>query len=75
MTVKTLRQARRDSGLTANAAAQAAGCDRATLYRIEAGENLPSRDLARSLFELYGGTVPLGAIYDPDFYRAVASAA
>ena len=73
--VKTLRQARRDSGLTAQAAAQAAGCDRATLYRIEGGENLPSRDLARSLFELYGGAVPLGAIYDPDFFRAVDAAA
>ncbi len=72
---KTLRQARRESGLTAQQAAQAAGCDRATIYRVEAGENLPSRDLARALFELYGGAVPLGAIYDPDFFRAVKAAA
>ncbi len=75
MRSKTLRQARSDSGMTANAAAAAAGCDRATLYRIEAGENLPSRDLARSLFELYEGAVPLAAIYDPDFHQAIEAAA
>lgn len=72
---KTLRQARRESGLTAQAAANAAGCDRATLYRLEKGENLPTRKTARALFELYGGDVPLGFIYDPDFYRALAAAA
>ena len=75
MKYKTLRQARADSGLTAEKAASAAGCDRTTLYRIEDGQNLPSRDLARALFELYGGAVPLGFIYDPDFYRALAAAA
>lgn len=74
MAYKTLRQARADSGLTAQAAAAAAGCDRATLYRIEAGENQPGRDLARSLFELYEGAVPLGAIYDPDFFQALEAA-
>ncbi len=75
MTYKTLRQARADSGMTAEAAALAAGCDRTTLYRIEDGANLPSRDLARALFELYEGAVPLGAIYDPNFFRAVDAAA
>jgi len=72
---KTLRQARRESGLTAQAAATAAGCDRATLYRLEKGEHLPTRRTARALFELYGGAVPLGFIYDPDFYRALDAAA
>lgn len=75
MASKTLREARADSGMTANAAAAAAGCDRATLYRIEAGKNLPTRDLARSLFELYEGAVPLAAIYDPDFHKALEAAA
>ncbi len=75
MKYKTLRQARADSGMTAEKAAAAAGCDRTTLYRIEDGQNLPSRDLARALFELYGGDVPLGAIYDPNFFQAVDAAA
>ena len=75
MKYKTLRQARADSGMTAEKAATAAGCDRTTLYRIEDGQNLPSLDLARALFELYEGAVPLGAIYDPDFFQAVDAAA
>lgn len=75
MGTKTLREARKDSGMTAQEAADAAGCGRATLYRIEAGACLPMRDLARKLFELYGGAVPLASIYDPDFHKALEAAA
>lgn len=75
MRSKTLRQARSESGMKAKEVAAAAGCDRATLYRIESGESQPSRDLARSLFELYKGDVPLAQIYDPDFHQAIMAAA
>lgn len=63
----TLRQARENSGLTAAQVAHQAECDRATLYRIEEGSTLPKRKTARLLFDLFKGTVPLAAIYDPEY--------
>jgi DNA-binding XRE family transcriptional regulator len=69
-----LRQARVDSGLTAEAIADQAGIHRTTLHRIEAGVMLPKRDIARRLFSVYKGRVPLGAIYDPEFAGKVRPA-
>jgi len=63
----SLREARRESGKTAREVAEAAGLDRVSLYRIEAGTQHPRRDSARALFRLFGGRVPLAAIYDPEF--------
>jgi DNA-binding XRE family transcriptional regulator len=63
----TLRQARVDSGLTAEAIADRAGIHRTTLHRIESGLMLPKREIARRLFAVYNGRVPLGSIYDPEF--------
>ncbi len=63
----SLRDARRESGMTAKAVAEAAGLDRVSLYRIEAGSQHPRRESARRLFQLFGGRVPLAAIYDPEF--------
>ena len=63
----SLREARRESGLTAKAVATAAGVDRVTLYRIEDGKQHPRRDSARRLFQFFGGRVALAAIYDPEF--------
>lgn len=62
-----LRQARFHSGKTADEICKAAGCTRPTLYRVEAGEVTPKRPLARRLFQLYKGRVPLSHIYDPEF--------
>jgi DNA-binding XRE family transcriptional regulator len=63
----SLREARRESGLTAKVVAEAAGLDRGTLYRIEDGSQHPRRDSARRLFQFFGGRVSLAAIYDPEF--------
>jgi len=70
---KTLREARDDSGLTADQVADKAGVHRTTLYRIESDDQLPSRDVARALFDLYQGTVPWVAIYDPEIAASIRS--
>lgn len=69
-----LRAARRSSGKTADEICKATGCTRPTLYRVEAGEVTPKRPLARALFRLYGGSVPLAHIYDPEFAGEVRAA-
>ena len=69
-----LRRARRDSGKTAEEICKATGCTRPTLYRVEAGEVTPKRPLARALFRLYKGRVPLAHIYDPEFAGEVRAA-
>ena len=69
-----LRQARDASGKTAEEICEAAGCTRPTLYRIEAGEVIPKRPLARRLFQVYKGRVPLAHIYDPEFAGEVCTA-
>ena len=53
-----LRRARRDSGKTADQICDAAGCTR----------------LARALFRIYKGQVPLAHIYDPEFAGEVRAA-
>lgn len=70
----TLREARKKSGLTGNQVAAIAGCDRATLYRIEDGDSQPRRETARALFALYKGDVSLAEIYDPEFSNQVRAA-
>ncbi len=70
----SLRQARRESGKTAVEIATAAGVDRGTLYRIEDGRQLPKRENARRLFELFKGRVSLATIYDPKFAAQVRAA-
>ncbi len=74
MGTMTLREARKKSGLTGNQVAAFAGCDRATLYRIEDGDSQPRRETARALFCLYKGDVPLAVIYDPEFSNQVRAA-
>ena len=70
-----LRQARDNSGLTVEAICERVGCTRPTLYRVENGEVTPRQDLARQLFKLYRGRVPLANIYDPLFAEQVRSVA
>jgi DNA-binding XRE family transcriptional regulator len=73
MKQKTLREAREASGLTADQVAEKAGVHRTTLYRVESGDQLPSREVARALYDLYRGTVPWVAIYDPEMAATVRS--
>ncbi len=63
----TLREARRETGQSAKKIAEMAGCDRATLYRIESGSHQPKRETARKLYKIYLGRVALASIYDPVF--------
>jgi len=70
-----LREAREVSGLTVDAICDRVGCTRPTLYRVENGEVTPRQDLARALFKLYKGKVPLANIYDPLFAERIRSAA
>ncbi len=70
-----LRQARESSGLTVEAICDLVGCTRPTLYRVENGQTTPRQELARQLFKLYRGRVPLAAIYDPLFAEQVRAVA
>lgn len=62
-----LTQTRKSRGLTLAKVAAKVGTDPTNLSRVERGEQTPKRELARALFELYDGVVPLGAIYDAGF--------
>lgn len=63
-----LQQTRKSRGLSLDAVAHEVGTDPTNLSRVEKGTQIPKRELARALFSFYGGAVPLGAIYDPQFY-------
>lgn len=62
-----LTQTRKGRGLSLDVVAKAVGTDPTNLSRVEKGAQVPKRELARALFKFYGGRVPLGAIYDPEF--------
>lgn len=66
--VHLLTQMRKERGLSLDAVARKVGTDQSNLSRIERGVQLPQRSLARALFRFYDGKVPLGAIYDPEFF-------
>lgn len=63
---KTLREARIAKKETLADVAELVGTDVGNLSRIERGEQIPQRELARRLFEHFDGAVPLGIIYDPE---------
>jgi len=64
--IKTLREARIAKNETLAEVAEAVDTDVGNLSRIERGEQVPQRELARRLFSHFGGSVDLGAIYDPE---------
>jgi transcriptional regulator with XRE-family HTH domain len=66
--VHLLTQMRKERGLSLDAVAREVGTDQSNLSRIERGAQLPQRTLARALFKFYDGKVPLGAIYDPEYF-------
>lgn len=63
-----ITEIRKSRGLTLGEVAEQVGTDPTNLGRIERGEQIPKRILARALFKFYGETVPLQAIYDPEYY-------
>jgi transcriptional regulator with XRE-family HTH domain len=66
----TLREARLARGETLVIVAEAVGTDVSNLSRIERGAQMPSRELARKLFNHFEGSVDLGSIYDPEHRQA-----
>lgn len=67
-----MTQIRKSRGLSLADVAREVGTDQANLSRVEKGAQMPKRPLARQLFKFYDGRVPLGAIYDPEFYGTSA---
>lgn len=63
-----MTQIRKSRGLSLAQVAETVSTDVANLYRIEKGEQVPKRALARALFDFYDGAIPLGAIYDPEYH-------
>lgn len=63
-----LVQTRKSRGLSLDKVAAEVGTDPTNLSRVEKGQQVPKRELARELFKFYAGAVPLGAIYDPEHY-------
>lgn len=62
-----MTQTRNSRGLSLEKVAAAVGTDQTNLSRVERGTQIPRRELARALFEFYGGVIPLAAIYDPEY--------
>lgn len=62
-----MAQIRRSRGLGLADVAAKVETDPSNLAKVERGEQIPKRPLARKLFAFYGGAVPLAAIYDPEF--------
>lgn len=64
-----MAQVRRSRGLALSAVAAKVETDPSNLAKVERGEQIPKRALARSLYRFYAGAVPLDAIYDPEFVQ------
>lgn len=67
-----LTKTRKASGLSLAQVAKKVGTDQANLSRIEKGQQVPKRELARKLFEFFDRKVPLGAIYDAEHFDRTA---
>lgn len=70
-----MTQTRKSRGLSLEVVAAEVGTDPTNLSRVEKGQQIPKRELARALFTFYNGVVPLGAIYDPEFHDTAPAAA
>lgn len=66
-TPSLMAQVRRSRGLALSTVAAEVHCDPSNLAKVERGEQIPKRSLARALYRYYAGAVPLDAIYDPEF--------
>lgn len=63
----TLEKIRARRGVTVDAICEAVGTHRTNYYRIERGEQLPRREVARAIYDFFDGEVALEDIYDPRF--------
>lgn len=69
-----ITQVRKSRGLSLDTVAREVGTDPTNLSRVERGTQMPKRELARALFHYFGGVVPLGSIYDPEFGDTLVTA-
>ena len=70
MTTETkMRKERVKRGLSLRDVADYVGIDHSMLSRLETGDRLPSRAIARKLYWFYGRKVTLADIYDPMFSK------
>ena len=70
MQFRNIREAREARGETLANVAAACGTDPGNLSRIERGEQIPAKELARRLYEHFAESVELGAIFDPEHFAA-----
>ena len=64
-----LKSERVARGYSQKDVARAVGTNPSNLLRLERGIQVPKPELARAIYEFYGGAVPLCAIYDPVYTR------
>ena len=67
MLLTRLKVERMERGWSQRHVAELCETDHGNYLRIENGQQQPKAELARKLFDLFDGRVPLGAIYDPTF--------
>lgn len=67
----TLKTAREKRNLSVLELAPKLGTHPQNYYRIERGEQLPKRELARKIHTFFDGDVTLGAIYDPEYEATI----
>jgi len=68
----SLKAARESRNLSVLELAPKLGTHPQNYYRIERGEQLPKRELARKIHEFFEGEVTLGGIYDPEYESRLA---
>ncbi|AMG45503.1 XRE family transcriptional regulator [Achromobacter xylosoxidans] len=66
-----LRMAREQRGLTIQQVATSVGIDPGNLSRIERGKQVPSKDLAEKLSQVFGGQVSETQIIYPERFVSV----
>ncbi len=62
-----LKTAREKRKLSVTALCKKLGTHPQNYYRIERGEQVPKRELARDIHKFFGGRVSLSEIYDPEY--------
>ena len=62
-----MARARKNAGISVSDFAREIGTHPQNYYRIERGEQVPKRELARAIFEYFEGDLTFVEIYDPEY--------
>ena len=68
-----LKRAREAAGISVIEFSQAIGTHPKNYYRIERGEQVPKRELARAIYEYFDGELSFVEIYDPEYATEVVA--